>query len=63
LAAARLARPLDRMEQQGVAFHARVRQGFLAEAARQPERVVVVDASGPIEVVQEKIRAVVGGRL
>ncbi len=36
LAAARLARPLDRMEQQGSAFHARVRQGFLAEAARSP---------------------------
>jgi dTMP kinase len=63
LAAARLARPLDRMEQQGVAFHARVRQGFLAEAARQPERIAVVDASGPIEAVQEKIRSVVSSRL
>ncbi len=63
LAAARLARPLDRMEQQGVAFHARVRQGFLAEAARQPERIAVVNAGGPIEGVQEKIRVVVSGRL
>ena len=34
VAAARMARPLDRMEQQGAAFHARVRQGFLAEAAQ-----------------------------
>jgi dTMP kinase len=59
LAAARLVGPLDRMEQQGVAFHARVRQGFLAEAARQPERIVVVDASGPIEEVQAEIRRIV----
>ena len=36
VAAARMARPLDRMEQQGAAFHARVREGFLAEAARAP---------------------------
>jgi len=47
-AAARLQRPLDRMEQQGDAFHARVRQGFLAEAARRPERIAVVDAGRPI---------------
>ena len=45
VAAARMARPLDRMEQQGAAFHARVRQGFLAEAARSPEKIVVVDAT------------------
>ena len=37
-AAARIARQLDRMEQQGAAFHARVREGFLAEAARRPEQ-------------------------
>ena len=35
VAAARMARPLDRMEQQGAAFHARVREGFLTEAARR----------------------------
>jgi dTMP kinase len=57
-AAARMARPLDRMEQQGTAFHARVREGFLAEAARQPERIAVIDANGPINVVQAALRAV-----
>lgn len=41
-AAGRIDRPLDRMEQQGEAFHARVREGFLAEAARRPDRIVVV---------------------
>ena len=55
-AAARLQRPLDRMEQQGAAFHARVRQGFLDEAAQAPDRIVVVDASQPIATVQAAIR-------
>jgi dTMP kinase len=56
-AAARLDRRLDRMEQQGAAFHARVRQGFLAEAARQPARIVVIDADRPIAEVQADLRA------
>ncbi len=63
VAAARLDRPLDRMELQGAAFHARVREGFLAEAAREPRRIVVVDASGPADEVQENIRNVVRKRL
>lgn len=57
-AASRLARALDRMEQQGDAFHQRVRQGFLDEAARQPERIAVVSADAPIEQVQEAVRQV-----
>jgi dTMP kinase len=59
VATARMGRPLDRMEKQGGAFHARVRQGFLAEAARTPDQIVVVDASGSIEQVQEEIRRIV----
>ncbi len=59
-AAARLERQLDRMEQQGDEFHARVREGFLREAARQPERMVVVSAAQPIEAVQAEIREAVG---
>ena len=30
-------------------FHARVREGFLAEAARRPEQIAVVDASRSVE--------------
>lgn len=59
-AAARLNRPLDRMELQGEAFHSRVRAGFLTEAARNPERIVVIDAARPIEIVQEAIRQAAG---
>jgi dTMP kinase len=55
-AAARLSRGLDRMEQQGDAFHARVREGFLAEAARQPGRIVVVSAAQPIPQVQAEMQ-------
>jgi dTMP kinase len=58
-AAARMARPLDRMEQQGAAFHARVREGFLIEAARSPDKIVVVSAVGSVDDVQEEIRRVV----
>jgi dTMP kinase len=55
-AARRLARQRDRMELQGDAFHARVREGFLAEARRRPDRIVVVSAEGPIDAVQAEIR-------
>jgi len=59
-AVARLQRPLDRMEQQGDSFHARVRQGFLDEAARRPDRIRVIDASRSIDEVQADVRAAVG---
>jgi dTMP kinase len=54
-----LARPLDRMEQQGKEFHARVRKGFLLEAARFPDRIVVVNADASIDAVQAEIRKAV----
>jgi dTMP kinase len=59
-AAARLRRQLDRMERQGDAFHARVRQGFLDEAACRPDQIVVVQAAQPIDGVQADIRTAVG---
>ncbi len=53
----RLARPLDRMESGGGSgFRDRVRSGFLAEAARRPDEIAVIDAARPIEVVQAEIR-------
>jgi dTMP kinase len=56
-AARRITGRRDRMEQQGADFHARVREGFLAEAARRPNEIVVVNAAGPVEQVQAEIRA------
>ena len=55
-AAARLNRPLDRMERQGDAFRTALRAGYLAEAARCPETIVIIDAAHGIEEVQAAIR-------
>jgi dTMP kinase len=52
----RIQRELDRMEQQGDDFRQRLRTGFLAEAARRPDRIVVIDANRPIDQVQADIR-------
>ena len=54
---------MDRMEQQGDAFHGRVRQGFLTEAAQQPDRITVVDAGESVDQVQAAIRKAVGRML
>jgi len=54
-AAGRINRQLDRMEQQGAAFHARVREGFLTEAGRRPG-IVVINAAASIDEVQTAIR-------
>jgi len=45
-----------RFEAETLAFHRRVRAGYLALAAAEPHRWVVVDADRPIAVVQEDIR-------
>jgi dTMP kinase len=45
VAFSRLKRGLDRMEQRGIAFMEKVRRGFLTEAARQGERIEIVDAN------------------
>jgi dTMP kinase len=46
-----------------LAFHRRVRDGFLALAAAEPERFVVVDATRPFESVSEAIGRAVAERL
>lgn len=46
----------DRMESAGDAFRKRLREGFAAIAAQEPERVHEVDASGSIEQVHDRIR-------
>lgn len=55
-AAARMVGEPDRMERQGSEFHARVRLGFLAEAARRRDQIVVVDAARPVDRVQTDVR-------
>jgi dTMP kinase len=55
----RMNRPLDKMEDRGDGYRARLRTGYLHEAAADPERVCVVDARGTTEHVSELIRAAV----
>lgn len=52
----------DRFEQEGLAFHTKVREAFLALAAADPARCVVVDASGTPDEVAARIAAVVAQR-
>lgn len=47
----------DRIEARDVAFHRRVREGFLALAAAEPERMVVVEASPPEAEVFRAVQA------
>ena len=53
----------NRFEKESRAFFSRVHESFLAIAAREPERVVKIDARPPIEVVHEEILRVVTERL
>lgn len=48
-----------RFEAQGLAFHQRVRRGYLEIAAREPRRVKVVKADRPAVVIQAEIRDLV----
>lgn len=47
----------DRLECEDVGFHVRVRAGFLAVAETNPERVALIDASGTVEQVRERVLA------
>jgi dTMP kinase len=53
----------NRFEQQNRAFFARVHEGYLAIAAREPQRVVAVDARGTPAQTHRKIMEVVGRKL
>ena len=47
----------DRLEGESLAFHRAVRDGFLAIAASEPDRVRVVDAAGDPDAVAERVAA------
>lgn len=46
----------DRLEREADDFHARVRQGFLDLAAREPQRYLVLDAALPVEELARRVR-------
>jgi dTMP kinase len=53
----------DHFEAESVAFHERVRTGFLEVARIEPQRVYVIDTTRPVDIVQQEILVVVQERL
>jgi dTMP kinase len=54
---------MNRMDLQALAFYERVRAGFLALIANEPERWIIVDANRPVGEVQKDVRRLVEERL
>jgi dTMP kinase len=53
----------NRIDRQEMAFHRRVREGYLQMAVGEPDRWLVIDATQPLETVQASIRARVEAKL
>ena len=53
----------DRMEQSGKEFFKRVREAYLVLAAREPERICVIDGTPTAEEVQQQIWRDLSSRL
>jgi dTMP kinase len=51
VASTRLDPQKDRMELRGAEFHARVRKGFLEQIQAQPDRYLLIEASGDADAV------------
>lgn len=50
----------DRMELKSLAFHKKVRNGYLSLAKKEPKRIKVVKVRGSIEDTRNKIRKIIG---
>ncbi|MDF7637197.1 dTMP kinase [Leuconostocaceae bacterium ESL0958] len=50
---------VDRLDQESLAFHERVRQTYLTLAAAEPDRIHTVDASQPFQTVLAEVTAIV----
>ncbi|HZB47146.1 MAG TPA: dTMP kinase [Pyrinomonadaceae bacterium] len=49
----------DRLDAEDAAFHTRVRDAYLKLAAAEPERVILIDASGSIQETQAQVMKLV----
>jgi dTMP kinase len=59
----RIGRRRDAFERQALAFHRRVRQGYLEIQRAEPKRVRRIDAGAPPGVVAAEVQAIVGEHL
>lgn len=55
--------PADRFDEEKESFFTRVNTGYRVLLAAEPERVVLLDASGPVESVQKQIWDIVTRRI
>jgi dTMP kinase len=53
----------NRLDRESLAFHQRVRRGFLTLASRTPGRIKVINANRPVEVIRAEIETLVLGWL
>ena len=51
--------PRDRLDIEHADFHTRVRDAYLQIALAEPERVKLIDSSGPVERTQERVKEVI----
>jgi dTMP kinase len=56
-------RRLDHFERQALAFHRRVRRGYLEIQRAEPKRVRIVDAARPAAAVAADVQAIVAEAL
>ncbi|WP_310551920.1 dTMP kinase [Paenibacillus glufosinatiresistens] len=48
-------REVNRLDLESLAFHKRVREGYLLLAKKHPERIVTLDANRPVAVVEQEL--------
>ena len=51
--------PRDRLDIENAEFHSRVRDAYLQIALAEPERVKLIDTSGPVDQTQERVREII----
>jgi dTMP kinase len=49
----------DRLDIENAEFHTRVRDAYLKIAAAEPERIKIIDSSGPVEQTQEQVKELI----
>lgn len=53
----------DRIEKRAIAYHERVRQGYLDIAKKEPKRVKVIQVDAPKEMIFQRVKAYIEGIL
>ncbi len=49
----------DRLDIEDANFHGRVRDAYLQIAQAEPDRVKVIDSSGPVEITHERVKSLI----